>query len=29
LRLFCPIRITAVPTTTSVPFSDADPMRIA
>ena len=29
LRLFSPIRMIAVPTTTSVPFSDADPIRIA
>ena len=29
MRLFSPIRMIAVPTTTSVPFSDAEPMRIA
>ena len=29
VRLFSPIRMIAVPTTTSVPFSDADPMRTA
>ena len=28
-RLFSPIRMIAVPTTTSVPFSEAEPMRIA